>query len=219
MKRILLALALSATAALGQDASALRLKAIKNAPFSAQVQTETTQSLPDGNRMTRTTSATIARDSEGRTRREQTGTGIVFIYDPIQGLASVIDTRARTVRQFAIPSDETKSTSPLGAVALGWDILEGLLVEGTRLTRQVAAGESGNKKSIEVTSETWYSADLQSVLMSKGFDPRVGETTYKLTNIQRGEPSHVLFAVPEDYTIRDEPLALDSRSVEKSKSK
>jgi hypothetical protein len=80
--------------------------------------------------MTRTTSATIARDSEGRTRREQTGTGIVFIYDPVQGLASVIDARARTVRQFAIPSDETRSTSPLGAVALGWDILGGSRLRG-----------------------------------------------------------------------------------------
>jgi hypothetical protein len=210
MKRTLLALALSATAALAQDASALRLKAIKNAPFSAQVQTETTQALPDWNRMTRTTSATLARDSEGRTRREQTGTGIVFIYDPILGLASVIDTRARTVRQFAIPSDETKSTPPPGAVTLGWDILEGLPVEGTRLTRQIAAGESGNEKSIEVTSETWYSADLQTLVMSKTLDPRIGETVFKLTDIQRGEPERSLFEVPADYTVRERPSGFES---------
>jgi len=217
MKRILLALALSATAAVAQDASALRLKAMKNNPFSAQVQTATTQTLPDSNRITRTTSATIARDSEGRTRREQTGAGIVFIYDPVQGLASVLDTHARSVRQFAIPSDETRSTPPPGAVTVGWDILEGLPVEGTRLTRQIAAGESGNEKSIEVTSETWYSDDLQTLVMSKTLDPRIGETVFKLTDIQRREPERSLFEVPADYTVREAPTGRES-PVEKLKN-
>jgi hypothetical protein len=41
--------------------------------------------------------------------------------------------------------------------------------------------------------------------MSKTNDPRMGETTYRLTNIQRSEPAASLFQVPNDYTIKDQP--------------
>jgi len=37
--------------------------------------------------------------------------------------------------------------------------------------------------------------------MSKRSDPRFGDTTYTLTNIQRQEPTASLFAVPADYTV------------------
>jgi hypothetical protein len=39
--------------------------------------------------------------------------------------------------------------------------------------------------------------------MNKTIDPRVGETVYKLTQIQRGEPHRSLFEVPEGYTVRE----------------
>ena len=45
---------------------------VKGAPYSADATTETTQTLADGNRIHRTTKASLYRDSEGRTRREQT---------------------------------------------------------------------------------------------------------------------------------------------------
>jgi hypothetical protein len=44
---------------------------VKDAPYSAEAVTETTQVLADGNRIERRTSATIARDSSGRIRRQQ----------------------------------------------------------------------------------------------------------------------------------------------------
>jgi hypothetical protein len=48
---------------------------------------------------------------------------------------------------------------------------------------------------------------LQTVVRSKGDylpnDPQIGETTYQLTNIQRGEPPQSLF-VPADYRVREE---------------
>ena len=39
--------------------------------------------------------------------------------------------------------------------------------------------------------------------MTSHKDPRVGETTYKLTGIQRGEPAKTLFDVPSDYTVKE----------------
>ena len=39
--------------------------------------------------------------------------------------------------------------------------------------------------------------------MSKHTDPRVGENTYRLTGINRSEPSRTLFELPSDYTIKE----------------
>jgi len=67
---------------------------VKNAPFSAQATTTTTQVLGDGNRIVQTSEMSLARDSEGRTRREisvdkigpwstDTNGHVVFIRDPV----------------------------------------------------------------------------------------------------------------------------------------
>ena len=37
--------------------------------------------------------------------------------------------------------------------------------------------------------------------MTKRSDPRMGETVFQLTNIQRTEPAATLFQVPADYTV------------------
>ena len=38
-------------------------------------------------------------------------------------------------------------------------------------------------------------------MLSRRSDPRFGETTYRLQNIVRAEPSPELFQVPTDYTV------------------
>src|SRR6185295_6978905 len=47
-------------------------KPVKGAPYAAEAVTESTQMLIDGNRIQHKSSASVYRDSEGRTRREQT---------------------------------------------------------------------------------------------------------------------------------------------------
>lgn len=88
---------------------------------------------------------------------------------------------------------------------LGAQTVEGVLAQGTRITRTIEAGQMGNALPIVITTETWYSPDLKVLVSSKSSDPRIGDTTYKLTNIQRAEPDPSLFQVPADYTIRDQP--------------
>ncbi len=39
--------------------------------------------------------------------------------------------------------------------------------------------------------------------MSRQSDPRFGETTYRLTNLDRSEPSPQLFEIPADFTVID----------------
>jgi hypothetical protein len=83
--------------------------------------------------------------------------------------------------------------------------MDGVEVEGTRRKSTIPAGEIGNEKPIDVVSERWYSKELQTVVMSRHDDPRMGETRYRLTHLTRGEPDRALFEVPSDYTIKEGP--------------
>ena len=89
--------------------------------------------------------------------------------------------------------------------SLGKQAIEGVEAEGTRNTLEIPAGEIGNERPIEIVFERWYSPELQVVVMTKHSDPRFGETTYRLTNINRSEPAGELFQVPADYTVQSPP--------------
>jgi len=85
--------------------------------------------------------------------------------------------------------------------SLGTQSIEGVMAEGTRLTLTIPAGKIGNERPIVTVNERWYSQELQTVVLTKNSDPRMGETTYRLTNINRSEPDPSLFQVPADYTV------------------
>jgi len=87
--------------------------------------------------------------------------------------------------------------------SLGKQVIEGIPVEGTRSTITIEAGKMGNELPIQIVSERWYSPELQVVVMSKHTDPRMGETVYRLTNINRSEPAHSLFEIPADYKLEE----------------
>ena len=87
--------------------------------------------------------------------------------------------------------------------SLGKDTIEGVEAEGTRTTFTIPAGEIGNERAIEMVSERWFSPELKVVVMTRHTDPRFGETTYRLTNINRAEQPKSLFEVPTDYTVTE----------------
>jgi hypothetical protein len=75
---------------------------VKGKPYSADTSTETVQTMLDGNRIVHRTVSKFYRDSEGRTRREETFGNVdpsnssphevkVFIDDPVNGTAFVLD--------------------------------------------------------------------------------------------------------------------------------
>jgi len=84
---------------------------------------------------------------------------------------------------------------------LGTQTIEGLACEGTRRTTVIPAGSIGNERPIEMVYERWYSKDLQMVVSSKHVDPRFGEQTYTLKNINRSEPDPSLFTVPQGFKV------------------
>lgn len=80
---------------------------VKNAPFSADVVTEISNTLADGNHIRQTINSKVYRDSDGRTRREQAVNlnglapdanmqQMVFINDPVAGVSYSLNARERT---------------------------------------------------------------------------------------------------------------------------
>jgi hypothetical protein len=100
-------------------------KTVKGAPFAADAVTTTTQALPNGTHINRATTASVYRDSEGRTRREErspAGTGTlsastqarptVMIHDPVAEAVYMIDPQKKTAQKMTFTP--RRSTSPGG---------------------------------------------------------------------------------------------------------
>ena len=98
-----------------------------------------------------------------------------------------------------------ESTAHLGkgvTTQLGDKHFDGVRAEGKSTVWTIPAGKIGNRNPINITSESWYSPELQLTVHSRYHDPRTGETVYRLANIRRNEPSADLFKVPEDYQVK-----------------
>jgi hypothetical protein len=91
---------------------------VKGAPYSAQAVTENTQVLSDGNRIVRKNTTAIYRDSEGRTRHDQTLGAIgpysvqgdpaktFFINDPVAGVHFVLEPNSKIARKMFMPTHD-----------------------------------------------------------------------------------------------------------------
>jgi hypothetical protein len=238
---------------------------VTGAPYSAEAVTDVVQSLADGNRIARQSKAQLARDSAGRTRREQGLSMLgpmvndpsdfrqVQITDPAARTIILLDMNRQTAHRMPAPTirvttqgtrEVTVLTGPpesagepmtdtfemalpappagaFGGVkmfrtggpkdgmpapvveSLGKQIMEGVEADGTRTTFTIPADQIGNDLPIHIVSERWFSPELKVLVMSRQSDPRFGETTYRLTNIIRGEPSSALFEVPPDFTVQE----------------
>jgi len=245
---------------------------VKGSPYTAKAITTTTQTLSDGNKITHTNEVQLARDSEGRTRREQNlaelgpwktnNTGsVITINDPVAHTryelhregdktfgskttslerTRVLEAKAKMMadaqaheghgsgvgvgvgvgdepgvgRNIVIVTSGNESdvvrykteadanqNKNVKVEDLGTQTVEGVSAKGTRKTITIPAGQIGNEQPINIVSETWFSPDLQLTVMSKRNDPRVGETEFRMTNIQRVEPDASLFQPPPGVEI------------------
>lgn len=200
---------------------------VVGAPFSADTTTDTVQQLADGNRIELHTSGRMARDSRGRIRRDQTVTGfgpaaqseevrIVTINDPASGELYRLDEARRIAwklpgprvvmreRVDGEPARLPRLQQGLKTESLGTMPFDGVTAEGTRTILVLPVGAIGNERPIEITSDRWYSAELGVVVSTKRVDPRVGEVTYRLTNIDRSEPPADLFEVPPGFRVQEQ---------------
>lgn len=197
-------------------------KLVKGQPFSADIIIEDTRRLFDGSTATKTRNGVVYRDGEGRTRREQplemiAGVNIVgsdnkpqkliFINDFTARTQIFLDTNNRIARVNRLggnsPLREPKQPDNAKSESLGTKTIEGIQVEGTRVTFEIPVGELGNDKPLQVVTESWFSTELQMIVLSRHIDPIAGEHLFKLVNIKRSEPSPELFAIPAGFHIEN----------------
>ena len=98
---------------------------------------------------------------------------------------------------------------------LGTQDIDGIVAQGSRETTTIEAGAIGNEKPLTITSEHWFSPDLQMEVKSTREDPRIGKTTFKVGNLNRAEPDASLFQIPADYTVH-EPKTIQSFEYKKA---
>ena len=219
---------------------------VKGKPYAADTSTETVQALADGNRIVNRTVSKFYRDSQGRTRREQTFGNVdpsnssphemkIFIDDPVNSTSYVVDPGEKSVRPMLrskklIDEHEAGSNSPHLMIKvldqreagngmpvltlpkldekhdivkedLGKRTIEGMECTGTQQTTTIPAGEVGNERPISIVTETWYAPAITAVVQSSTNDPRFGQTTYQLRNVQLSEQQRQLFEPPADYRV------------------
>jgi hypothetical protein len=234
------------------DLVTARNPVVKGKPYAAETSTETVQTLADGNRIVNRSVSKFYRDSQGRTRREQTFGNVdpsnpsphevkIFIDDPVANSAYVLDPGDKSARltshsdKFLAERDSgshephlmvkvVNQHAPLDAATLGSvpDVLdlpkldeghdivkedlgkrtiEGVECTGTQQTITIPANQVGNERPIAIVTETWFSPAIQAVVQSTTNDPRFGQTTYQLRNLQVAEQQQQLFAPPSDYHV------------------
>ncbi len=209
---------------------------VTGAPFSATLQTTTTQTLSDGNTINNSSTSQFARDAQGRTWTQRTvnrlgpwssSTGpkiMIFITDPVAGFAYTLDPSTNTAIQRTLHTGQRFSTGTRQGHGKGegansanvqktaltspdpsLNLPAGLNLTGTLTTHTIPANTMGNAQPIVDTTESWYSAVLQTVIYRKHTDPRSGTLVFQMTNIQQGAPQASLFTVPGNYTIKTAP--------------
>lgn len=200
---------------------------VQNAPFSADVINETTRMGQEGKRVRQETRGRIYRDSKGRTRDEA---GVlpnsdpqlraITIFDPVEKVVIGLQLRSGEAWIGQIPDRTVKLSSPSPASAtnpgvwessgrdetlkyedLGTKVIEGLTVKGTRRTRTIPAGRTGNEKPVVVITDSWYSPDLGAVILRES-DSQSVHRVMRLANIQRTEPDPAMFQVPPHFVVK-----------------
>jgi hypothetical protein len=232
------------------------------APYTATATTESTQVLADGNRIVNKTSSFVARDGQGRTRREtdlhRIGTmqvdspKMVFINDPTTHTQYVFTpgggeatkvvrsegnwkegpqiielrkTREQRLKDKTIVTvqgvhegqQSKESSEQVKHEDLGTQTIEGISAQGKRETVTIPAGQIGNERPIEIVTETWFSPELHTMVLRKHSDPRMGDSTYRLTDIKRNEPDASLFQPPAGAKVSIERSLEVHREVAPSK--
>jgi hypothetical protein len=194
--------------------------AVIGQPYTADTLTVTTHILADGTRIERRAEGSVARDSQGSTRRVQSlaglgraadATRIVTIVSPSERVQYRLDEARSVAYKLRLPPAPTappqrKLSAGLAVKAegIGSRVIEGVKADGTRTTITLPPGNVGNDRPMEIISERWFSQDLQVVMMTRRVDPRFGETVYRLIRLTREEPPRHLFEVPADYLIEEQ---------------
>ena len=151
---------------------------------------------------------------------------IVEIDDPVSGYQIILDQANRVAHRSVLPPGIGASGAMGGIIAssaipgigsqaaanrplfssqsLGTNTIQGVLVQGTLTTTTYPIGTVGNDRPIVTTSESWSSPELRLMILTKTSDPRSGESTRGVADLNRAEPDPALFQIPPGYQVVEE---------------
>lgn len=222
-----LAFVLSGSPAISQEVSVgavrthidgIEVPPLANAPFTAQVVVVWNEPLVGGGTASRKYYTFVARDSEGRVRREIRGfipadsdaeppLRSFTILDPVSGTRTTCTKAWMTCatsafdRQLVLTADSANSGNS-SSESLGHQVIEGLPVTGTRETSWNASGSRSAGRLALSHTDAWYSPDLHMDLSVVRSDPESGEITLTVTNLVQGEPDSGWFSIPPGYKVK-----------------
>lgn len=108
-----------------------------------------------------------------------------------------------TVSGVAIPA--LAHTTP-HVEDLGTATIEGIEVQGRRLTYTIPTGEIGNDQPLTSVSETWSAPSLGIALRSTHDDPQSGKSSTEVVRLDLSEPPLSTFQPPEGYKVVTEEM-------------
>ncbi|NOT46546.1 MAG: hypothetical protein HOP17_02185 [Acidobacteria bacterium] len=175
------------------ETSAMSEKTVKGAPFAADAVNESVQVLADGNRIVRSSTNKLYRNSEGRFRREITGgsggslgsfysvgSGITIL-DPVAGQRYLLDSNLRTARvgifrPFAGVTVAGTAKAPAGQAALAAEKLKAAELKAATPLAVITSNEpkayldaaKAHSDAAKVYAETIVSAQGGSFVYSTG---------------------------------------------------
>jgi hypothetical protein len=159
-------------------------------------------------------------------REGSQGPSMINIFDPVEGVQYSLNPRTRTAMRNRFPhpinappiapkppvnvppppppQPRPKELMPQSRPEdLGMEMIEGVWTHHTKTTTTIPVNAEGNDRPMVRVFENWFSEELKVTVLGKRSDPRGGETTERLTNIDRSEPDPSLFVPPADYTITE----------------
>ena len=224
---LFLSLAFACSPAFSQSASVggirthivgIEIPNVTNAPFTAKVLVTWNRPLVGGGTVSRKYFTQVARDSQGRVRRETRGfipansnaepaLRTFTILDPVSGTKTTCSTATMNCATSPFQPRQNISTdggtlagagSNVTREGLGQQTIDDLAVVGTRETE--SSVESGSGLALTRT-EAWYSPDLYMDLSVIRDSPQMGEVALTVTELVRGEPDASWLTIPSGYRV------------------
>ncbi len=163
---------------------------VKNAPYSGEEVTTQDNTLGDGTKIHNESHTKVYRDAEGRTRRESED--MINIYDPVAGVAYVLNPKTMTGRQMKV---------------------SGVTV----VSRDGSPGGSSSTMGYTVSSNTFvYSSDRVETVGS-GADPEASARAGKLA-LDKLAAEQAMIQAKVSVAGATEKMALDKMAFETAES-
>jgi hypothetical protein len=194
-------------------------------PFTGKISVNLSKALPDGSFSCIGGYEVVARDGNGRVRREVRSYADPRIDKEPELLWSLVfDPRNRTVTRCVSDTGSSLAKScerfdfdPMTGEPKDWDSslrefrseqrtdlgmmqIDGIPVAGTRIAR-VLAGATALDGAKTTSKDVWHSKEYSMTVFQKQVDPSVGTFTSHLRITATGEPDASYFAIPDGFTM------------------